>query len=76
VAVENLNLYRSASRHDSFVTTTQCAECENLYVFVELEGVVSSTAFPGSVPLNTVLFESVCACIALLTCIFIVLQRP
>lgn len=37
-----LNLYYSASRDDHFLTTTQCAECEGLYVFVRIE--VSSTA--------------------------------
>ncbi len=30
--VEPLNLYRSPSRHDSFVTTTECDECEGLRV--------------------------------------------
>ncbi len=52
--LENLNLYRSPSRHDSFVTTTECDECNNLYAYVEEDGFVWSTPFEGSVPLTTV----------------------
>ena len=51
--VEPLNVYRSPSRHDSFVTTTLCDECNDLYQFVSLDGFVWSGAFEGSVALNT-----------------------
>jgi hypothetical protein len=48
-----LNLYYSKTRQDNFLTTTQCAECENLYDFVRIEGFVYSSPFPGCLPLNT-----------------------
>lgn len=32
-----LNLYYSANRSDHFLTTTNCDECENLYVFIRIE---------------------------------------
>ena len=51
--IEELNLYRSALRHDSFVTTTLCNECDDLYEFIDIEGYVYSEQMPGLVALNT-----------------------
>ncbi|XP_062522474.1 uncharacterized protein LOC134197211 isoform X2 [Corticium candelabrum] len=48
-----LNLYYSKTRQDNFLTTTQCAECENLYEFVRIEGYVYTSPFPQSIPLST-----------------------
>eukprot|EP00117_Sycon_ciliatum_P037015 scpid25772/ scgid27766/ len=48
-----LNLYYSASRKDHFLTTTQCAECEGVYVFVGVQGYISLVPQPGLIPVNT-----------------------
>ena len=35
------------------VSLSQCAECENLYEFVRIEGYVYTSPFPQSIPLST-----------------------
>ena len=51
-----LRLYYSASRNDNFVTTTDCAECENEYVFQGVIGTLSSNA--TAMPLSPRPFSS------------------
>jgi hypothetical protein len=46
-----LQLWYSQSRDDHFVTTTDCDECENLYVFVGTTGWVYANPTPGTVPI-------------------------
>ena len=48
-----LQLWFSAARNDHFITTTACAECDNLYVFLGTTGWVYSANETGSTPLCT-----------------------
>ena len=46
-------LWYSASRNDHFITTTDCAECDGLYVFLGTTGWVFADNEAGSTPLCT-----------------------
>jgi hypothetical protein len=48
-----LQVWYSSTRNDHFVTTTDCAECDNLYVFVGVTGWVYANNVSGSTPLCT-----------------------
>jgi hypothetical protein len=52
-AVVPLYVWWSAARNDTFVTTTLCAECLGLYVFVGTAGYVYTSPGPGRVALTT-----------------------
>ena len=46
-------VWYSAARDDHFVTATNCAECEDLYVFLGTTGWIYNTYQAGTVPLFT-----------------------
>ncbi len=48
-----LQVWYSASRNDHFVTTTDCAECDDLYHFIGVTGWVFANNEPGSTPICT-----------------------
>lgn len=48
-----LLVWWSAARNDTFVTTTQCAECLGLYVLLGTSGWVYAGPGPGRVPLSS-----------------------
>jgi hypothetical protein len=52
-AIVPLMVWWSAARNDTFVTTTQCAECLGLYVLLGIAGYVYVAPGPGRVPLST-----------------------
>ena len=52
-ALVPLYVWWSAARNDTFVTTTQCAECEGLYVLLGIAGYVFAAPGPGRVALQT-----------------------
>lgn len=52
-ALVPLYVWWSAARNDTFVTTTQCAECEGLYVSLGTAGYVYAAPGPGRVALQT-----------------------